>query len=305
MGGRMTTYALGFQDIDRSTWPVVGGKGANLGELARIDGIRVPDGFCVTTDAFRDITRDHGELDGLLHDLSLLDATARSAISETSARIRRVIEEAPMPQSVARAIAEHIAKIGEGHAYAVRSSATAEDLPSASFAGQQDTYLNVIGTQSVLAHVRRCWASLFTDRAVTYRLHNGIDQLRVQTRHLLQIIDRFEVAVLGTIRDNCLGTVSRYSEEALDLIRIGEVNVDLAEVLTEVPEDRRLLFVSELGTQFGHFLNYSIPLPTGSAVRCRIFQAMALTAFSGKEFLSFSFRQLLLTNRTSSRCNER
>jgi rifampicin phosphotransferase len=182
----MTTYVLGFQDIDRSTWPVVGGKGANLGELARIDGIRVPDGFCVTTDAIREITRGHGELDGLLHDLSRLDATARSAISETSARIGRVIEETPMPQAVASAIAERVAKVGEGHAYAVRSSATAEDLPTASFAGQHDTYLNVIGTQSVLAHVRRCWASLFTDRAVTYRLQNGIDHRRVQMAVVIQ-----------------------------------------------------------------------------------------------------------------------
>ena len=182
----MTSYARGFQDIDRSTWPVVGGKGANLGELARIDGLRVPDGFCVTTDAFRDVTSDHHELDGLLHDLSRLDARARSAISETSARIRKVIDETAMPPAIARAIAERVAKDGDGVAYAVRSSATAEDLPTASFAGQHDTYLNVIGTQSVLAHVRRCWASLFTVRAVTYRLQNGIDHRRVQMAVVIQ-----------------------------------------------------------------------------------------------------------------------
>ena len=182
----MTTYALGFQDLDRSAWPLVGGKGANLGELARIDGVRVPDGFCVTTAAFRDITRDHGELDGLLHELSRLDATARSAIGETSARIRRVIEAAPVPEVIASAIAERVAELGEGHAYAVRSSATAEDLPTASFAGQHDTHLNVIGTRSVLAQVRRCWASLFTDRAVTYRLQHGIDHRRVQMAVVIQ-----------------------------------------------------------------------------------------------------------------------
>ena len=190
----MTTHALGFQDIDRSTSPVVGGKGANLGELVRIDGIRVPDGFCVTTAAFREITRDHGELDGLLHDLSRLDATARAAVRETSARIRGLIEAAPMPPSVASAIAERIAKAGEGHAYAVRSSATAEDLPAASFAGQHDTYLNVIGTDSVLAQVRRCWASLFTDRAVTYRLQHGIDHRRVQMAVVIQRMVPAEVA---------------------------------------------------------------------------------------------------------------
>jgi pyruvate,water dikinase len=178
----MTTYALGFQDIDRSTWPVVGGKAANLGELARIAGVRVPEGFCVTTAAFREITRDHGELDALLRELARLDATAHAAIAETSARIRNVIEETPMPPAIASAIAERVVD----HAYAVRSSATAEDLPTASFAGQQDTYLNVIGTQSVLAHVRRCWASLFTDRAVTYRAQHGIDHRRVQMAVVIQ-----------------------------------------------------------------------------------------------------------------------
>jgi pyruvate,water dikinase len=172
----MTTYARGFHDIDRSTWPVVGGKGANLGELARIDGVRVPDGFCVTTDAFREVTRDHRELDALIGEL------ARPDVRETSARIRKVIEEAPMPAAVASAIAERV----EGHAYAVRSSATAEDLPTASFAGQQDTYLNVVGIESVLAHVRRCWASLFTERAVTYRRQNGIDHRRVQMAVVIQ-----------------------------------------------------------------------------------------------------------------------
>ncbi len=188
------TYALGFRDIDRSTWPVAGGKAANLGELARIDGIRVPDGFCVTTGAFREITTGHGELDGLLEDLSRLDATARSTISDTSARIRRVIEEAVMPEHIASAIAERVAMLGASHAYAVRSSATAEDLPTASFAGQQDTYLNVIGIESVLAHVRRCWASLFTDRAVTYRLQNGIDHRRVQMAVVIQRMVFPEVA---------------------------------------------------------------------------------------------------------------
>jgi len=182
----MTLYTLGFGEIDGSTWPVVGGKGANLGELARLEGVRVPDGFCVTTGAFRDVTRAHGELDELLHELTRLDATAHSAIGETSARIRRVLEEAAMPQALASAIAEGVARLGEGHAYAVRSSATAEDLPTASFAGQQDTYLNVVGAQSVLAHVRRCWGSLFTERAVTYRLHNGIDHRRVQMAVVIQ-----------------------------------------------------------------------------------------------------------------------
>ncbi|HEY3804910.1 MAG TPA: rifamycin-inactivating phosphotransferase [Kofleriaceae bacterium] len=186
----MTTYALAFQDIDRSASAIVGGKGANLGELARIAGVHVPDGFCVTTDAFRAIARDHRELDGLLGELARLPATAQSAIRETSARIRAVIEATAMPAAVASAIAEHV----EGHAYAVRSSATAEDLPTASFAGQHDTYLNVVGADSVLAHVRRCWASLFTDRAVAYRLQHRIDHRRVEMAVVIQRMVFPEVA---------------------------------------------------------------------------------------------------------------
>jgi len=189
----MTTYALGFPDIDRSALPLVGGKGANLGELVRIRGVRVPDGFCVTTAAFRVLAEHSGELDRLLGELARLDPAARAAIAETSGRIRELIEGAPVPPAVASAIAERVAAMGEG-ALAVRSSATAEDLPTASFAGLQDTYLNVIGLESVLAHVRRCWASLFTERAVTYRMQGGIDHRRVKMAVVIQRMVFPEVA---------------------------------------------------------------------------------------------------------------
>ncbi|PPK67997.1 phosphoenolpyruvate synthase [Actinokineospora auranticolor] len=172
----MRNYVLGLQEIDRTQVAVVGGKGANLGELTRVEGARVPAGFCVTTDAFRRITAEAPTIDGLLDRLSSVDANDRGAIRARSAEIRRAIEETAIPDDLAAAIT---GALDERAAHAVRSSATAEDLPTASFAGQQDSYLNVVGQAEVLRHVSRCWASLFTERAVTYRLRNGFDHRKV------------------------------------------------------------------------------------------------------------------------------
>ena len=110
----------------------------------------------------------------------------REAIRSLSAEIRRVLEAVAVPDDVAAAITGSVARLGEQAAYAVRSSATSEDLPTASFAGQLDTYLNVMGPAAVLQHVRRCWASLFTERAVTYRLRNGFDHRHVQMAVIVQ-----------------------------------------------------------------------------------------------------------------------
>ncbi|MDQ1015322.1 rifamycin-inactivating phosphotransferase [Streptomyces afghaniensis] len=180
-------YVLDLQEIDETQVAVVGGKGAHLGGLSRIEGIRVPDGFCVTTDAFRRIMADAPSMDGLLNQLSRLNADDREAVRTLSARIRRTIEEIAIPDDLAEAITGALARHGEQAAYAVRSSATAEDLPTASFAGQQDTYLNVVGPTAVLQHVSRCWASLFTERAVTYRRRGGIDH---RTVHMAVVVQR-------------------------------------------------------------------------------------------------------------------
>ena len=171
----MGTVVLGFQEIDETQVAVVGGKGAHLGELSRIEGIRVPPGFCVTTDAFRRIMADAPSIDDRLDRLSRLNPDDREPIRTLSAEIRRTLEAIAIPDDLAAAITLALARLGEQAAYAVRSSATAEDLPTASFAGQQDTYLNVVGPAAILQHVSRCWASLFTERAVTYRLRNGFD----------------------------------------------------------------------------------------------------------------------------------
>src|SRR5436305_4456103 len=182
----MGSYVLGFQEIDRTQAAIVGGKGAHLGELRRIEGIRVPDGFCVTTDAFRRIMAEAPSIDARLDLMSRLSPDDREAIRTLSAEIRRTLEVIAIPDDLAAAITRALAGLGEQAAYAVRSSATAEDLPTASFAGQQDTYLNVVGPAAILQHISRCWASLFTERAVTYRLTNGFDHRKVHMAVVVQ-----------------------------------------------------------------------------------------------------------------------
>jgi phosphoenolpyruvate synthase/pyruvate phosphate dikinase len=177
---------LGFEEIDETQVALVGGKGAHLGELSRIDGINVPAGFCVTTDVFRRILREAPTIDDRLDRLSAVGADDQEAVRALSAEIRRTLEEIAIPEDVAAAITGALAGLGEDGAYAVRSSATAEDLPTASFAGQQDTYLNVVGPDAVLRHISRCWASLFTERAVTYRLRNGFDHQKVSMAVVVQ-----------------------------------------------------------------------------------------------------------------------
>jgi phosphoenolpyruvate synthase/pyruvate phosphate dikinase len=192
----MGRYVLGFEEIDQTQVAVVGGKGAHLGELSRlvrrssseggIEGLRVPAGFCVTTDAFQRIMAEALSIDDRLDGLSRLKPDDLEAIRPLSAEIRESLERIAIPDDLAAAITRSLARLGEHAAYAVRSSATAEDLPTTSFAGQQDTYLNVVGPAAILQHVSRCWASLFTDRAVTYRLRNGVDHRKVHMAVVVQ-----------------------------------------------------------------------------------------------------------------------
>ncbi|WP_329080817.1 rifamycin-inactivating phosphotransferase [Streptosporangium sp. NBC_01469] len=180
-------HVLDLQEVDETQVAIVGGKGAHLGELSRIEGIRVPAGFCVTTDAFRRIMAEAPSIDDRLDRLSRLNPDDREVIRTLSAEIRQTIEGIAIPDDLAAEITHALARLGEHAAYAVRSSATAEDLPTASFAGQQDTYLNVVGPAAILRHVGRCWASLFTERAVTYRLRNGFDHRKV---HMAVVVQR-------------------------------------------------------------------------------------------------------------------
>ena len=183
----MSSYVLGFQDIDKEKLMVVGGKGASLGELSKIEGIRVPDGFCISTEAFQRIIKEMPSINGLLEQLSLLTVKDRDKIAQLSGEIRLRIEGTAIPQDIAEETIRYLSRLGESEAYAVRSSATAEDLPTASFAGQQDTYLNIIGKEAILKHISKCWASLFTERAVTYRIQNGFDHREI---HLSVVVQR-------------------------------------------------------------------------------------------------------------------
>ena len=182
----MGRYVLHLDDSDQTQVALVGGKGAHLGELSHIAGIDVPAGFCVTTDAFRRIMADAPSIGELLDGLSLLSPEDRTPIGALSAEIRRTLEGIAIPDDLASAITGSVASYDRHAAYAVRSSATAEDSPKASFAGQQDTYLNVVGSSAILRHVSRCWASLFTERAVTYRMRNGFDHRLVHMAVVVQ-----------------------------------------------------------------------------------------------------------------------
>ncbi len=178
---------LSFEEIDQTQVALVGGKGAHLGELSRIAGVCVPAGFCVTTDAFQRIMAAAPSIHDRLDRVSRLKPDDREAIRTLSAEIRQTLEAVAIPDDMAAAIALGLDRLGDQAAVAVRSSATAEDLPTASFAGQQDTYLNVVGPAAILRHVSRCWASLFTERAVTYRLRNGVDHRKV---HMAVVVQR-------------------------------------------------------------------------------------------------------------------
>lgn len=182
----MSSFVMEFSEIDRRHVTLVGGKGAHLGELSRLQGVRVPDGFCVTAGAFQRVVAERPSFGVLLDRLSRVKYDDRESIRMLGAEIRATIEGIAVANELATAIARAHARLGEGAAYAVRSSATAEDLPTASFAGQQDSYLNVVGLAEVLRHVRQCWASLFTERAVTYRLKHGFDHHKVRMAVVVQ-----------------------------------------------------------------------------------------------------------------------
>lgn len=179
------TYVLGLHEVDRTMTSVVGGKGANLGELARIAGLRVPAGFCVTTAAYRRFLGEAPTIDGLLNRLGALAADDRDEIRGLSGELRRVLAATEIPRDLHAALSDVLSGFGDD-ACAVRSSATAEDLPGASFAGQQDTFLNVRGAEAIVEHVRRCWASLFSERAVSYRIQHGFDHRNVHMAVVVQ-----------------------------------------------------------------------------------------------------------------------
>ncbi|MCG2620737.1 PEP-utilizing enzyme [Arthrobacter sp. I2-34] len=164
--------------------PEVGGKSLNLGILMA-SGLPVPGGFCLTTAAYRSMAEAIG-LEGPVEAVEQLDAADLPGLADAAGHVREAVLAAVLPDRVAREVRAAYAELGPDVPVAVRSSATAEDLPEASFAGQQDTFLNVSGAEAVLDAVRRCWASLWTDRAVAYRAAHGIGQHQVSIAVVVQ-----------------------------------------------------------------------------------------------------------------------
>jgi pyruvate,water dikinase len=239
----MDRVVLHFQEIDETQVALTGGKGAHLGALSRIDGIRVPAGFCVTTDAFRRVVARAPSIDHRLDQLARLEPHDRDGIRARSAEIRDDLERIAVPDDVAAAVDRALDRLGERATFAVRSSATAEDLPTASFAGQHDTYLNVLGP-AILEHIRRCWASLFTERAVTYRMRNGMDHRAVQMAVVVQQMVSPRAAGILFTADPVTGNRKVASIEASfglgEAIVSGVVNPDVYKVRDGAIIERRV-----------------------------------------------------------------
>src|SRR5215208_6278198 len=188
----MGEWTLRFEDVSASDVAQVGGKAANLGELTRA-GLPVPPGFCVSTAAY-ELVADGDDLRRILDDLAVTPPEDTERLAELAVEARAALLAAPVPPDIIEAIREAYRALGDSAPVAVRSSATAEDLPGASFAGQQDTYLNVVGEEALLEAVRRCWSSLWTDRAVSYRAGGGIDPRGVRLAVAVQRMVEAEVA---------------------------------------------------------------------------------------------------------------
>ena len=187
-GGSPTADVVDLSDIGPDDLAMVGGKALNLGRMLRA-GLPVPPGFCVTTPAYRRVVGDR-----LTESIVALGGPSTSSMDQRSEQLRQIVLAAPVPDDLAAAITAGYHALGDDVAVAVRSSATAEDLPGASFAGQQDTYLNVVGVTAVLDATRRCWASLWTARAVSYRATQGIDHAEVSLAVVVQRMVDADVA---------------------------------------------------------------------------------------------------------------
>ena len=201
----MTEYVLWFDQVGMGDVERVGGKNASLGEMISNlanAGVSVPNGFATTADAYREFLR-YQDLDARIQkELDKLDVSNIRALTETGARIRGWILDAPLPPELEKKVREAFAKLQEGNqamAVAVRSSATAEDLPDASFAGQQETHLNIVGVENVLHAMRDVFASLFNDRAIAYREHQGFDHHKVALSAGVQRMVRSETASSGVM----------------------------------------------------------------------------------------------------------
>jgi phosphoenolpyruvate synthase/pyruvate phosphate dikinase len=240
----MTNYTLSFQQVDKTKHSLVGGKGANLGELSSIRKVEVPDGFCITTDAYAEFVESGQEFKLMVKKLSALKPNESKRVGEIGAAIRKMIEQLSIPQNLDDEISRRLASLGKDIPYAIRSSATAEDLPHASFAGQQDTYLNIIGKDEIKKHICKCWASLFTDRAIIYRMQNGFDHLKVRLAVVIQKMIFPEVSGILFTADPITGNRKVLSIDASfglgEALVSGIVNADIYKVNNGTIVDKKI-----------------------------------------------------------------
>jgi pyruvate,water dikinase len=200
----LTQYVIPFEQLKIGDVERVGGKNASIGEmigqLARL-GVKVPGGFATTADAYREFLRQGGLDSRIREALATLDVDDVTTLAATGAKIRRWILETPFPAPLEQAVLGEYRRMAAGRdiAVAVRSSATAEDLPEASFAGQQETFLNVRGEQSVLSTMHEVFASLFNDRAIAYRVHQGFDHSLVALSAGVQYMVRSDLGSSGVM----------------------------------------------------------------------------------------------------------
>ncbi|TEU03106.1 MAG: phosphoenolpyruvate synthase [Dehalococcoidia bacterium] len=218
-----------FEEVGKEDISQVGGKGANLGEMTKA-GITVPPGFIVTAQSYFDFLQKSNLTDTIRKLLSDLDTNDSEKLQKVASRIKSLLNAAAMPKEIAQEIAQAYGKLGSG-AVAVRSSATAEDLPEASFAGQQRTFLNVVGEKEVIAAVQGCWASLFEPRAIFYRAHQGFDHFSVGIAVPVQRMVQSEASGVMFTLDPITNDRSKIVIEAVyglgETIVSGEVTPDL------------------------------------------------------------------------------
>ena len=197
-------YVEFFKQLSKDDIPVAGGKGANLGELTNA-GIPVPPGFVITAQTYQKFITETGIVDEINAMLETLDINNTSELQKVAEDIKSLMINTPIPDDIQNVIIESYNKLcmdvgNDDVMVAIRSSATAEDLPDASFAGQQDTYLNISGIEDVLTNVRMCWASLFEARAIFYRAENDFDHSKVLIAVVVQqMVNSEKAGVMFTV----------------------------------------------------------------------------------------------------------
>ncbi|MDQ7744065.1 phosphoenolpyruvate synthase [Hydrogenophaga pseudoflava] len=199
-----TALVVPFEKLRMNDVEIVGGKNASLGEMISQlpQGVKVPTGFATTAHAFREFLKADGLTDRINARLDALDTEDVRALAEAGAEIRAMVENQPFPADLEKAIREEFARLSEGNpdaSFAVRSSATAEDLPDASFAGQQETFLNVHGIEDVLHKMKEVFASLYNDRAISYRVHKGFAHADVALSAGVQRMVRSDLGAAGVM----------------------------------------------------------------------------------------------------------